>query len=240
MADPWSDNFFAFVVLLICIGITLVSRWMADRRKAQLSPEAKEEVGKFRKLFAHTARLQDVEQFQTSRSLRRAYRKNWTEKILASRSYAEAREVIRNLIMTNTAFLSAVLISFGILTSGFTILMESGEPDVQYKMLSISALLLYALFMLISESRVLNYVPILLWVDEEIMERIQGMSKTDYIARLMNDAFDHFSSSLRAIFYAVACIFWFFSVPVFIVTVIMLTAIIVASDLDKTVRITIF
>ena len=237
---PLDENVLAFAVLAACLGVTALSRWVADTRRAPPGGESKEEVGKFRKLFVHAARVKEIEQYQTSKSLRRAYRKNWVEKILASKSYPEARETIRNLIMTNTAFLSAVLISFGLVLSGMGGLMRDGEAFVELKMLSISALLLYALFMLISETRVLNYVPILFWVDEEVVKKIQGVEKVDYIAKLMDDAFDHFSSSLRAVFYAVACIFWFFDTLIFMAVIVLLTVIIVASDLDRRIRITIF
>ncbi len=229
----------AFVILILCLLFTITFRRLAQ--KVKTAPQKnKAEVEKYKKLFAHTARTQEAEISQTSKSLRKAYRKNWAERILGVKAYAEAREIIRNLIMTNTAFLSAVLVSFGLLLSGYSVLKQFGGPLADLKMVCLSTLLIYSLFMLILESRILNYIPILLWVDDEVIDEMQHIRKSDYVAELMDEAFDRFSDSLRAVFYAVVCIFWFFNTFAFIAAVLILTAIIIASDLDRKLRITIF
>jgi len=232
----------AFFILSLCIGIVAIVHQMAGERKKNLTVKEsrREDFERYGHLFKHTAHLDEVEQFESSKSLRKAYRKNWTEKILAQRAYPEAREIIRNLIMTNAAFLSAVLISFGLLLSGFSVLEKAGGVYPELKVISISALLIYSLFMLISQARILNYVPIVLWVDEEIIKKKQGEEKSAYISKLMDDSFDHFSDSLRAVFFAVICIFWFFNTPIFIGAILIMTAIIVKSDTDKTLRVSIF
>lgn len=241
LANP---DYAAFVFLILCLAATIASRRLSERQNHKPpAAEKKEDDGndKYSHLFAHEARLKEVEVFQTSKSLRRAYRKNWSERILGAKAYPEIREIVRNLIMTNTAFLSAVLISFGLLISGFSVLQQAGGGEtVLIKMISISSLLLYALFMLIAESRILNYVPILAWVDAEIISTMQGKDKAEYIAELMDDAFDRFSDSLRAIFFAVICIFWFFNTLAFVLAAVILTIVMVSSDFDKKVRISIF
>jgi uncharacterized membrane protein len=236
------DNL-AFVFLAFCLTVTIVSRRTSQGQVPKTDgPMRKEEELKtqYAHLFAHAARLKEAESSQTSKSLRKAYRRNWAERILGAKAYPEAREIIRNLIMTNTALLSAVLISFGLLISGFTVLINAGGAAAELKLISISTLLIYSLFMLISESRILNYIPILLWVDSEIIGKMQNKDKPEYIAQLMDDAFDMFSDSLRAIFYAVVCIFWFFNTPVFIIATFALTFVVVSSDFDRRVRISIF
>jgi hypothetical protein len=235
------QDILAFLVLVACLSITVITRRIAEKQVSKpAKTEEEPEEAKYSHLFVHTARLKEAETSQSAKSLRKAYRKNWAERILGAKAYPEAREIIRNMIMTNTAVLSAVLISFGLLLSGFSVLEASGGPYSALKMVSISTLLIYSLFMLISESRILNYIPILIWVDKEIISTMQKQDKTDYLAGLMDDAFDRFSDSLRAIFYAVVCIFWFFYTPAFIFATIVLTLIIVASDLDRSLRITIF
>ena len=165
-----NQDILAFGVLMICLAITVVSRRVADKRVSK--PEEKQEEPnetKYSHLFVHTARLKEAEASHSAKSLRRAYRKNWAERILGAKAYSEAREIVRNLIMTNGALLSAVLISFGLLLSGFSVLSNAGGEYAALKMVTISALLVYSLFMLISECRILNYIPILLWVDGEII-----------------------------------------------------------------------
>src|SRR5208283_5915442 len=213
-----NQDVLAFGVLVVCVAITIVSRRIADKRvskpeEAQTEPDE----AKYSHLFVHTARVKEAETSQSAKSLRRAYRKNWAERILAAKAYSEAREIVRNLIMTNGALLSAVLISFGLLLSGFSVLSNAGGEFAALKMVSISALLVYSLFMLISECRILNYIPILLWVDDEVISTMQHDDKANYLASLMDDVYDRFSDSLRAIFYAVVCIFWFFYTPAFMV-----------------------
>ena len=237
-----NQEYLAFLFLATCLAITIVSRRIAGRQvtRPEIPKSKLEESEKYSHLFAHEARLEEVEAFQTSKSLRKAYRKNWAERILGAKAYPEAREIIRNLIMTNGAILSAVLISFGLLISGFTVLQSAGGDSTDIKVISISILLIYALFRLITETRILNYVPILLWVDQEVIAKMQNEDKAEYIAKLMDDAFDCFSDSLRAIFYAVICIFWFFNTTVFIFATLALTLIIVSSDFDRTIKISIF
>jgi uncharacterized membrane protein len=236
--DP---DILAFGVLVICITITFVSRRAAGKRVPKNEDKQTEpDEAKYSHLFVHAARLKEAESSQNAKSMRRAYRKNWAEKILSAKAYPEAREIVRNMIMTNTAVLSSVLISFGLLLSGFSVLSQAGGTYAALKMVSISTLLIYSLFMLISECRILNYIPIFIWVDSEIISTMQKEGKSDYLASLMDDSFDRFSDSLRAIFYAVVCIFWFFYTPAFMIGTVVLTIIIVASDLDRTVRVTIF
>jgi hypothetical protein len=239
----FNPDYLAFAFLVICVASTFASHMLAEGAKpkgSQGKPEKKDENGKYSHLFAHEARLKEVETSHTSKSLRKAYRKNWAERILGTKAYPEIREIIRNLIMTNVALLSAVLISFGLLISGFSVLKEVGGETAELKMVSMSTLLLYSLFMLISESRILNYVPILIWVDAEIIASMQKEEKVEYIAQLMDEAFDCFSNSLRALFFAVVCVFWFFNLTAFIVATALLTVVIVSSDFDKKIRISIF
>ena len=236
-----NQDVLAFGVLVVCVAITIVSRRIADKRVSK--PEEKQEEPdetKYSHLFVHSARVKEAETSHSAKSLRRAYRKNWAERILNAKAYPEAREIVRNLIMTNGALLSAVLISFGRLLSGFSVLSNAGGEFAALKMVSISALLVYSLFMLISECRILNYIPILLWVDDEVIDTMQHDDKANYLASLMDDVYDRFSDSLRAIFYAVVCIFWFFYTPAFMIATVVLTIVMVASDLDRSLRITIF
>ncbi len=236
-----NQDVLAFGVLVVCVAITIVSRRIADKRVSK--PEEKREEQdetKYSHLFVHSARVKEAETSHSAKSLRRAYRKNWAERILNAKAYPEAREIVRNLIMTNGALLSAVLISFGLLLSGFSVLSNAGGEFAALKMVSISALLVYSLFMLISECRILNYIPILLWVDDEVIDTMQHDDKANYLASLMDDVYDRFSDSLRAIFYAVVCIFWFFYTPAFMIATVVLTIVMVASDLDRSLRITIF
>lgn len=236
-------DYIAFATLVICLGATAVTRWLAEGRAKKHPKKLKkisEEDSKYRHLFAHETRIQEALSSRTSKSLRKAYRKIWAEKILAAKAYPEAREIIRNLIMTNYTFLSAVLISFGLILTQFSTLKDIGGALPEVKILSISTLLVYALFSLISESRILNYVPIVLWVDEEIIEKMQNEDKADYIAQLMDQSFDRFSDSIRAVFFAVICVFWFFNAYAFIMATIILTAIILNSDLERKITITIF
>lgn len=232
----------AFFILSLCIGIVTIVHQMAgeQKKKNKAKDGRRADLERYGHLFKHTAHLQEVEEVETSKSLRKAYRKNWAEKILAQKAYPEAREIIRNLIMTNAAFLSAVLISFGLLLSGFSVLEKAGGGYPELKVISISTLLIYSLFMLISQARILNYVPIVLWVDEEIIKKKQCEDKSTYISTLMDESFDHFSDSLRAVFFAVICIFWFFNTPIFIGATIIMTAIIAKSDTDRTLRVSIF
>lgn len=225
----------AFVIFLVCITISMIARGYAERRKTRrvASPDVSF-AERYPKLFVHKLRLAEATENFSGKAVREAYRRNWIEHMIANKQYAEIRETARNNLMSSTAIISVLVVVLGFLVSQYWSIKQAGVvPNAELKFFTVTALLFYALYMLITQIRTLMYLPIMGWVDEELVQTIEGTDKVDYISRMVELSYDHFSNSNRAIFYAICCSLWFIDPVFFIASSLALTGVYARDDFEQ-------
>jgi len=130
-----------------------------------------------------------------------------------------------------------MIIALGFLLNGY-----SGEVDAftDIKILSVVALLTYTLLMIISEIRILVYIPVVSAINPATIKKYESQDKIDYLTELLDGAFNSFSNSMKTLFYLIATLLWFYNPFLFIIAVVLLTIIIVRDDLSEHSHIHIF
>ncbi len=158
----------------------------------------------------------------TGKEIRSIYRKAWVESVLKGGDNAQFIQTMRNNISISTALLGATIVSFGlILNAG--IVKENGDIFGTIRILSVIALLGYALFMLLLEIRTLTYIPIVSHVPESFIKKYEKTDKASYIAKLLHESFDNFSNAIRSLFYIAPLLIWFYNVHLFIVATMVIS-----------------
>jgi uncharacterized membrane protein len=237
MADAYIPNIdlVALIIFLGCVTVSIMARGYAERAKTRkvVSPD-KTLAEKYPKLFVHKLRLAEATANLSGKAVREAYRRNWIEHMIANKQYVEMREIARNNLMSSTAIISVLVVVLGFLVSQYWgIKQASVIPNPELKFFTVAALLFYALYMLITQIRTLMYLPIMSWVDEELIKTIEGTEKVDYISRMVEISYDHFSNSNRAIFYAICCSLWFIDPVFFIASSLALTVVYARDDFEQ-------
>ncbi|MFN7991817.1 MAG: DUF599 family protein [Candidatus Micrarchaeia archaeon] len=223
------------VVFIACVSVTIVARGYAERdRTRKVAGPDIEKAERFRKLFVHKLRLAEATQNLSGKAVREAYRRNWIEHMLNNKQYAEMREIIRNNLMSSAAMISALVVVLGFIISQYgSIKATAFVTNPELKVFTVAAVLFYALYMMITQIRMLMYLPIMSWVDEEVIEAIEGTDKVTYISRMVEVSYDHFSNSMRAIFYSVCCALWFVDPALFIASTLVLSALNIKDDFEQ-------
>lgn len=178
----------------------------------------------------------------SGKSIRSHYRSNWIKNMVEKDNYDVIIQEMRNNIIVSTAFVSGIIIAFGLVitvaSSNIIPLQIGFLPDL--RILSMLVMLAYALFMLIVELRTLLYIPVVFGTKESIIKQYEGIPKIKYLSHLIHDTFDHFSNTIRAIFFLLALLTWFYNPYIFMVAALIVTLLLVIEDFGKESRVTIF
>lgn len=237
IADAFVPNIdlVALAIFVICVTVSIIARGYAEKSRSRKVANPDLAVAeKYPKLFIHKIRLAEATQNLSGKAVREGYRKNWIEHMISSKQYVEMREIARNNLMSSAAMISALVVVLGFIVSQYPYIKEATSvQNPELKVFTVAAILFYALYMMITQIRTLMYLPIMSWVDEELIQTIEGMDKVDYISEMVERTFDHFSNSVRAIFYAICCALWFVDPAFFIGSTLVLTALFVREDFEQ-------
>lgn len=177
---------------------------------------------------------------ESGKKIRSYYRRSWVEFIIKKQNQHLFLETIRNSILVSAALITGLAISFGFVINS-TLGLHSNESFVSNARLFLAiGLMAYAFFINILKIRTLVYLPVILGTDENLIKKYEKMSKIEYLAKLFHDSFDHFSNTIRALFFIVALLAWCYNVYVFIAFTLIITYIMVREDLGSRSEITIF
>ncbi len=231
---PYPD-YVALGLFAVCVTISIISRGYAEKSRTRkvVTPELAM-AERYKKLFVHKLRLAEATQNLTGKAVREAYRRNWIEHMIAKQQYAEMREIIRNNLMSSAAMISALVVVLGFIVSQYTTIEQASfVANPALKVFTIAAILFYALYMMITQVRTLMYLPIMSWVDEELIQSIEGTDKITYISKMVESSYDHFTNATRAIFYTICCVLWFIDPLAFMGSTLVLTALYVRDDFEQ-------
>lgn len=188
--------------------------------------------------FREKARRLDV---ITGKKIRSHYRHDWAVNVLKNRDTAFMLETVRNNVLVTSGMITALVISFGfVINSGANILAMNGDFALVARTILTISLLAYAFFMILLEARTLVYIPIIFGTSDKLINKHEGMKKVDYLAKLMHEAFDHFSNAIRALVFIMALLVWFYSIYAFIVFTALITYLMVREDFGKKSEIVLF
>jgi uncharacterized membrane protein len=177
----------------------------------------------------------------TGKKIRSEYRHHWVEAIVKRNEQRILTEVLRNNVMVSTALLSSLIISFGfIINAGSGALLHDSDPIAHARIVLIIGLLAYSFFMILLELRTLIYIPIIFGTSEKLIVKYESMKKVEYVAKLLHQSFDHFSNAIRALFFIVALLIWFYNTYAFVAFTLLLTYVMVREDFGGKSEITIF
>ncbi len=231
---PYPD-YVALALFAVCVTISIISRGYAEKSRTRkvVSPDIVE-AEKYKKLFVHKLRLAEATENLTGKAVREAYRRNWIEHMIANKQYSEMREIIRNNLMSSAAMLSALVVVLGFIVSDYgSIQAAASVSNPALKVFTIAATLFYALYMMITQVRTLMYLPIMSWVDEELIQTIEGTDKVTYVSKMVESSFDHFTNATRAVFYSICLVLWFIDPLAFMGSTLVLTAVYMRDDFEQ-------
>ncbi|MFH1221743.1 MAG: DUF599 family protein [Candidatus Micrarchaeota archaeon] len=179
---------------------------------------------------------------QSGKEIRSKYRGSWIRNMIKNDDKDLLVNEMRNDITVSVALVSAIIIAFGLALGNIASVMSTYQDSAVglLRVSSIFVLLAFSLFMVLSELRLFLYIPIVFGTDEVLIEKYEKMPKQKYLSKLVHEAFDHFSNSVRGIFFCVVAMIWFYNAYFFIVAVLVLTAIMISEDFGKGGRITIW
>lgn len=167
----------------------------------------------------------------TRKGLRRQVLKNWV-KINLEEPNANAIQVIRNQILVNTAFISALIVLTGLMIGLFPLFFENNEeflwniiPGFSLGLAQLITLLvtiIFSLFGFINSSRMTANLSYLMTSKPQDVE-VEGVSGL----ALTRDAFRKAQRSwifgIRGLFYIIAAFTWFVNHIFFIVCTVVIT-----------------
>ncbi|MEK6978780.1 MAG: DUF599 family protein [Candidatus Micrarchaeota archaeon] len=174
----------------------------------------------------------------TGKKIRELYRRSWVDNMLGSKDNGNLLEIVRNSILVSSALITAIVISFGFVVANAVI--DGFSLISTLRLTAIVSLLLYSLFAIFLEARTLIYIPIVAGASEEVIKQNEKRSKSHYVSMLLDSAFDEFANSMRALFYVVVLLVWFFNTYLFIAATLLITYIMFREDFGTKSRIGVF
>lgn len=174
----------------------------------------------------------------TGKKIRELYRRSWVDNILGSKDGHMLLETVRNSILVSSALLTAIVISFGFVVANAVV--DGFSLVSTLRLGAIVSLLLYALFAILLEARTLIYIPIVAGASDGVIKQNEKRPKSHYVCMLLDSAFDEFANTMRALFYVVALLVWFFNTYLFIAATVLITFIMFREDFGTKSRIGVF
>ncbi len=187
--------------------------------------------------FRERARRMEI---VTGKKIRSYYRHNWIENVIKKDNIHFLLETIRNNILVSSGMITALVIAFGFVVGSDVGTSMNGNFVADARILLSIALLVYSFFMIILEVRTLIYIPIVFGTSEKLIIKYEGMKKVDYLAKLIHEAFDHFFNAIRALFFIVALLIWFYNLYAFVLFTVLISYVMVREDFGTNSKITIF
>ena len=173
----------------------------------------------------------------TARSVRSEYRRSWAKEIMKNDNLDSAIDVFRNSITVSSAMMGGLVIAFGLVANA---LFQATDSEISLQLAFILAILTYAIFNILMQIRALMYLPIILKVPGKIIEKNEKESKEEYVSKLLDNSYDDFANSIRALFYLIILLVFSLDKMLFIAVTIILTYLFVRRDLSEKSRIEIF
>ncbi len=173
----------------------------------------------------------------TAREVRSEYRRSWAAAVLKAGNVSPVADLFRNNLTILTAMLGGLVVAAGFVLSAI------GSAATAISLLHLGLILvvmIFAFFHLLMEIRTSTYIPLIFSVDGKLIEKHEKMSKEEYLGRLMDNTYDDFSSTINALFYIAALLFFPISPLLFMFITLLLTYLFVRRDISEKSRIEIF
>jgi uncharacterized membrane protein len=173
----------------------------------------------------------------TAREVRSEYRRSWAAAVLKAGNVSPVADLFRNNLTILTAMLGGLVVAAGL------VLNAIGSATTMISLLHLGLILvvmIFAFFHLLMEIRTSTYIPLIFSVDGKLIEKHEKMTKEEYLGRLMDNTYDDFSSTINALFYIAALLFFPISPLLFIFITLLLTYLFVRRDISEKSRIEIF
>ncbi len=172
-----------------------------------------------------------------ARAVRSEYRRNWAEAVLKAGDVTPVADVFRNKLTVLAAMLGGLVVSAGLVLNA---LFAATNIISMFHIGFILVMMAAAFFHLLMEIRTSTYIPLIFTVDGSLIEKHEKMTKEEYLGRLVDNTYDDFSSTINALFYIVALLFFPISPLLFIFITLVLTYLFVRRDISEKSRIEIF
>jgi uncharacterized membrane protein len=173
----------------------------------------------------------------SARAVRSEYRRNWAKETMKNADSDSAVDVFRNSMTVSSAMMGGLVIAFGLVANA---LLSTTDSEASLQFAFILFILTYAIFNILMQIRTLMYLPIILKVPGDIIEKNEKVSKIEYVSKLLDNSYDDFSNAIRSLFYLIVLLAFSLDKLLFIVVTIILTYLFVRRDLSEKSRIEIF
>jgi len=168
----------------------------------------------------------------SQRSVMNEIYRNWVSTRLKSNDPIVTVQALRNFIMADSTFISALFILLGLIVGIYDVFFNDftpfwGLPSLPLgliKMLVNIFIIIFALFNFIISIRMLNRLNILLTGNPQNFNTHDGKIKGEDIAKkTFMIAQNHWMFAIRSLLFLVATMVWFLSTFLFIITTLLVT-----------------